>query len=597
MSVEITAFKETLIVLTTAGVVIPLFKRLRVSPVLGFILVGVLVGPFGLGLSAAFAPWLEPILITDREAIEPIAEIGVALLMFMIGLELSFERLMTMRRMVFGLGGAQVALSALLIGFAALAFGASRETAIVLGLGLALSSTAVVIQSLSDSRRITKPVGRTAFSVLLFQDLAVVPILFIVQMLGARGDAPVLAAIAAALAPAAAAVAAIIVLGRLVLRPLFRMVAGANSPESFMAATLLVVLGASVATASAGLSMAMGALIAGILLAETEYRRQVEVLIDPFKGLFLGVFLISIGMSLDVLGILANPLAFIAAALALIAVKTLIVAGLARGFGVPLGVGLQAGLVLGPGSEFTFVIMGAATALGVVAPEVAAFALAISAGTMALIPLLDRAGGALAKRFAPLREVAPLSLLPDLHEAAPRVLICGFGRVGKTVADMLDVHGIPYLAIDSDAVEVARARKAGRPVAFGDATNIDLLRRCGVDEALALVVTLDAAPRSAAIVEAARAERPNLVIVCRARDEVEAARLYKLGATDAVPETTEASLVLCEQLLADLGVPMGYVIASIHERRADKRAQIQAMAPDATIRKSRLARAPQPEAE
>jgi CPA2 family monovalent cation:H+ antiporter-2 len=590
---EIAAFKETLIVLTTAGVVIPLFRRFNASPVIGFLAVGVLVGPYALGALAQPFPWLANVVITEPESIATVAELGVVLLMFMIGLELSFERLSMLRRLVFGFGGLQLGLCALAIGWVASYYVDTTIAAATVGVALAMSSTAVIVQSLSDAGRLLRPTGRATFAVLLFQDLAAVPILFVISVLGAQNGRVPLDALALALAQAAAAVIAMVVLGRMVLRPLFRFVAGANSEDNFVAATLLVILGASIATAIAGMSMAMGALIAGILLAETEYRRQVELIVDPFKGILLGVFLISVGMSIDLPRIAAAPLLFAAAGVGLVIVKALIVTVLGRLAGLPLNVSMQAGLLLGPGSEFTFVIIGVAGAVGIVSPEVAAVVLTIAATTMATIPLIERLGRRAGRHVAARLSESAVSIaaLPDEEVEDPtRVIICGFGRVGQTVATMLETHATPYLAIDQNAADVARHRVAGKPIAYGDATRIEFLRLCGIDKARALVVTLDSPQAAGEIVRAARAERPDLLIVVRARDARDAARLYRLGATDAVPETTEASLVLCEQLLVDLGVPMGYVIASVHDRRAEQRAEIQAMAPEAQVRRTRLTR-------
>lgn len=589
--IDLGTFKESLIVLTATGVVVPLVRRFKVSPVIGFILVGVLVGPYGLGALAGPAPWLAHFLITDPKSIATTAELGIALLMFMIGLELSFERLSMMRRLVFGFGALQLSLCALAVGGVAYFALQDRLAAIAVGLSLAMSSTAIIIQTMSDAKRLVRPVGRSTFAVLLFQDIAAVPILFAISVLGAQGEGNIFAALGLSIVQAAIAVVAMVILGRIVLRPLFRMVAGANSPESFVAVSLLVILGSSVATAAAGLSMAMGALIAGLLLAETEYRRQIEVTIEPFKGILLGVFLISVGMSIDLPRIAAAPLVFIAAGAALIAVKALIVTGLGRAFGLPLGVSMQAGLLLGPGSEFTFVIIGLASHVGLVSPEVTAFVLSLAAITMVLVPALERVGLWSGRKITPPAPAADISVLPDVTTEDPaRVIVCGFGRVGQTVAAMLEKHETSYLAVDSDAKEVARHRAAGKPIAFGDATRIEFLRVCDIAHARALVVTLDSPQAAAEIVAAARAERPDLIVVARARDARDAARLYRLGATDAVPETTEASLVLCEQLLVDLGVPMGYVIASVHDRRAEQRAEIQKMAPEANVRRSRLTR-------
>ena len=313
-TLDFSLYKEALVVLGAAGIVIPLFHRLRLSAVLGFMLIGLVVGPFGLGSLAGYLPWLGAITIGDNASIEPIAQLGVVLLLFMIGLELSFERLWVMRRLVFGLGSLQVVACATAVGGAAVLLGYDRTAALVLGLALAMSSTAVVIQVLSDEHRLNTATGRASFAILLFQDLAVVPALFALGALDpARHDGGA-AGFGLAIGRAVAAVAVIVVLGRVVLRPLFRSVARTRSEELFVAACLLVVITSGLATAAAGLSMPLGALIGGLLLAGTEYRRQVEVTIAPFKGLFLGVFLLSIGMSLDIRTLGAHPALVLGAA-------------------------------------------------------------------------------------------------------------------------------------------------------------------------------------------------------------------------------------------------------------------------------------------
>jgi len=334
---ETSFYKEALIVLGAAGVVIPLFHRLRISSVLGFMLVGIVVGPFGLNSFAAYLPWLSAITISAPESIEPIAHLGVVLLLFMIGLELSFERLWVMRRLVFGLGSLQVVLCAAVLAGAAILLGHSRVSAVVIGLALAMSSTAVVIQVLSEEKRLNTATGRTSFAILLFQDLAVVPVLFILSALGPTNHAGSTAGFGLEIGQALLAVAGIVALGRLVLRPLFRSVARTRSAELFVAACLLVVIATGLATAAAGLSMALGALIGGLLLAGTEYRRQVEVTIDPFKGLLVGVFLISIGMSLDLGTVAAQPLFVFGVAGGIVLLKLLVIVPLARAFGLNWG--------------------------------------------------------------------------------------------------------------------------------------------------------------------------------------------------------------------------------------------------------------------
>ena len=578
------AFKETLIVLGGAGIVIPVFYKLKISPVLGFILIGMVVGPFGLGALAHSIPWLAAVTITDRSEIEAVAELGVVLLLFMIGLELSFDRLMAMRRLVFGMGLSQVLLSAAIIAGITVLFGQAFRTAVVIGLALAVSSTAIIVQVLSEEKALTSAVGRSSFAVLLFQDVAVVPILFAVSVLAKGNSGSAMGELGVALAQAAIAVAVLVLIGRRLLRPLYRMVAATRSEDLFMAACLLVVLAASLTTALAGLSMAMGALIAGLMLAETEYRRQVEVTIEPFKGLMLGVFLISIGMSIDLGRVVAQPLAVGGAVLGLLVVKGGVVFGLGRLFRLGRLTSLRAGLLLAPGGEFTVVIIGLATTLGLISRKVSDFVLIIAVLTMTLIPLLFRAGRRLEKRAAPAVGASDETQLPEPAADAARVILAGFGRVGRVVATMLDAHDIPYIAIDADAELVARQRRAGRHVYYGDITRPDFLRRADLAHTPALVVTMDDSAAADRMVAMARAERPDLLIVARARNADHAAHLYRLGVTEAVPETVESSLQLSETLLVELGVPMGPVIASIHERRAQFRADIQASAPDAVVR-------------
>ena len=572
-------FKEALIILGSAAVVIPIFYRLKLSPVLGFLLVGMAVGPFGLGAFAAQYPALSWVTIPNHEDIELVAEFGVVFLMFMIGLELSFERLRTMRNFVFGLGSMQLLLSSLVLASLLLFAGLDLVPALIIGVALAMSSTAVVVQVLSEEKRLGTVVGRSSFAVLLFQDIAVVPVLFGVSMLALDIEGGVLGRFGLALGQAALAVVALIAGGRLLLRPLFRQVAKTRSPELFMAACLLVIMGTSLITAIAGLSAAMGALIAGLLLAETEYRRQVEVLIEPFKGLLVGVFLISVGMTLDLVQVAEQPFAVVFAAASLVALKALIVAPAARLFGLSWLTGIQAGLMLGAGGEFSFVLINLAMSENLVPAAAGEFALLTAAITMASIPLLSKLGKLLEQRM-PAGANDPIAQIAVPDDETPRVIIAGFGRVGEVVASMLDTHGVPYVAIDSDIRVVSKGRENGKQVFYGDMKSVDFLRRCHIGTARAVVITMDSRAAVDRVVAVARAERKDLQIIARAKDARHAAHLYRMGVSHAVPETIEASLQLSEAVLVDVGVAMGPVIASIHEKRSEFQAQIQEAAPE-----------------
>ncbi|MGH6854142.1 MAG: cation:proton antiporter, partial [Aestuariivirga sp.] len=495
-------------------------------------------------------------------------ELGVVFLLFLIGLELSFERLLTMRRLVFGLGGLQVVVTMTAIASAAWFMGLGIDAALIAGAALSLSSTAVVVQLLSDTKRMGSQTGRTSFAILLFQDLAVIPLLLLVTILGRDDEGPVIQGIFFALLQAALAILTIVIVGRYGLRPVLRMVAATNSPDLFMAVTLLIAVGTGVAANFAGLSMALGAFIAGLMLAETEYRRAIEAIIEPFKGLLLGAFFLLVGLGIDLAGLTRNPLPILGAALALVAAKSLITYTLARLFRVARPAAFEAALLLGPCGEFAFVILGAASALNLLTPAANGDALLIVTITMISIPLLARFGGTAAKTMR--RKVLPLmeaaTPLPG-NDYRPRVIVAGFGRVGHLIGSMLEEHKIAYVAIDSDAELVARRRKEGLPVYYGDAANLEFLRKCGLAEAKALAVTMDASHLVDAVTKTARAEHSGLKIIARARDERHAMRLYIAGVTEAVPETLESSLQLGESLLVEAGIPMGLAIASVHERR------------------------------
>jgi CPA2 family monovalent cation:H+ antiporter-2 len=563
-------YKDLVLFLATAGIVAPLFKRLKLNPILGFLIAGVILGPFGLGALSHTFPWLDYVTVDNPQEIAQLAEFGVVFLLFMIGLELSWERLRLMRKLVFGLGALQMIGCSLALGGIAMALGQQPVAALAIGAALTLSSTAIAVPVLVERKRLHAEGGRATFSVLLFQDLAVAPILITLAILG-RGDGTFGLRDLLALGPAVVGLGIIVLFGRLALRPMMRSVAKAKSEEMFMAACLLVIIGAGLVASLSGLSMALGAFVAGILLAETEYRHEVEVKIEPFKGLLLSLFFVSLGIRLDLSLLVASPGLVLGVAVGLIVVKGVMILGMGRLFGLSNRASIEAALTLAAGGEFAFVILDNAMAASVVSDQIGQAVLVAATLTMFLIPVLSAVGGRLAKR-AP----APVTEAPDLvglqsEEPAGRVLVVGYGRVGRLVGDMLDRHELPWIAIDRDPSFVQQGRRAGHRVYFGDASRVELLERCGLDHARAVVVTMDSPEAAEAVVATARGHRPDLTIVARARDARHAARLYELGATDAVPETIEASLQLSEAVLVDIGVPMGLVIASIHERRDEYR--------------------------
>jgi len=567
--IHIPYLREIVVFLIAAGVIVPLMHRFRVSPVLGYLIVGAIIGPYGLGLLADLWPWLGYAVISDVEGVQHLAELGVIFLLFMIGLELSLERLWTMRRLVFGLGSLQILITGVIIAAIAWGFGNSPAASIVLGACLALSSTAIVMQLLIEQRRLGTVVGRSSFSILLMQDLAVVPILFVVGVLGAKVGGNVGLDLALALGKAVLVIAGIYLGGRLVLRPLLRLVAQTKSPEMFMAAILLTVIGTSTITALAGLSMALGAFLAGLLLAETEYRHEVEVDIEPFKGLMLGLFFMSVGMGIDYRLIAAEPFWIIASVVGLFVLKSSVTAVLCLAFGLPRHTSVEAGLLLGQGGEFAFIVVGLAMTLGLVGGEVGQFMLIVAGLSMLVTPFVASFATRLA-RILEDRSGAPATS----DQAVPtdglegHVLIAGFGRVGQTLAQMLERETIPYLAVDADAVTVQEARKAGRPIFFGDASRLDILSRAHAETAAAIVVTLNNAPAVERIVQEIRTTYPELPIYARAHDAAQATRLTSIGATVAVPEAIEASFQLGGRVLAGFGFGDDAINRLIDQERA-----------------------------
>lgn len=573
-SINIAAYSDALVVLGTAGIVVPMVHRWGVSPILGYLTAGAVLGPLGLGSFISQVPLLYWFTVVDAKNVADIADLGVVFLLFLIGLELPYERLVTMRRLVFGLGGLQVAITTAAIALVALIAGLKGPVAIVIGACLALSSTAIVLDLLSSQKRLTTSAGRASFAVLLAQDLAVIPILMFVSIMGADKGGSVLMTIGMALMQAAAALTLIVVVGRALLRPLFRLVAATQSSELFIATILFVIVGTGVVAASANLSMALGAFVAGLLLAETEFRKAIETTIEPFKGLLLGIFFFTVGMGIDVRELAREPLLLLAGVVGLIALKAAILIGLGRLYKVSLPGAAEMGLLLAPGGEFAFVAIGLAASLGLMAKSVASFTLALTSFTMVLIPLLSHLSHKLAARLEPPRPADP-ALREGPAAQSKHAIVVGHGRVGKVVCTLLEEHGVAYTAVDQDAHTVTVDRAAGRKVYFGDATNSAFLKSCGVMDAAGVIITIHTQPLIDEIVRQVRSIRPDMLVVSRARDAVHAQHLYSIGVSDAVPETIEASLQLSEAALVGLGIPTGPVIASIHEQRDVFRHQLQ----------------------
>ena len=561
--------REILLFLTLAGILIPLLQRLRINQVLGFLAVGALLGPLGLGLMADQVPWLTYLTFPRVEGVTVLAELGVLFLMFMIGLELSAARLWSLRRWVFGAGTAQVAISATLIAGAVLLLGQRVDTAVILGLVLSLSSTAVVMQLMTEQHTTATRLGQATFSILMLQDLAVVPLLILIGVMTKGSAGGVTTLVLMTLAKAGAAIALIYLVGGRVIRPLFRSFARRHQPDVFMALILLSTLGIAGVSAAAGLSMALGALIAGLLLAETEFKHEVELMIEPFRGLLMGLFFMTVGMGMDAREIVDAPLALAAAVLGLVAIKAVVVALLFRIGGLNWGRAIEGGLLLGQGGEFAFIVIGYATAGKLVDPAVGQFVMLAVGLSLFITPMLARLGRTIGDQWE-LRLHAPAAHQHDreLASARGRIIIAGYGRVGQMLGKLLTQQEIPYIAFENDARLASELHQRGLPVYFGNASRAELLRRVHAHEAPAIVLTMDHPQSALQAVRGIRHEFPDVPLFARARDEKQARLLKLAGATVVVPETLEASLQLSAFVLESLGLEELQVDGIIDEERA-----------------------------
>ncbi len=569
--------RELLLFLGVSGVLIPVLQRWRVNPVLGFLLSGIVLGPVGLGRLSGDYPWLGSLTFSDVVKVRVLAELGVMFLMFMIGLELSAARFWALRRWVLGAGLSQWLLSGLVIATLACSFGNSWAMSIILGLTLALSSTAMVMHRLVAARTLGTALGQACFGVLMFQDLAVVPLLMLLAALSA-GDygaglfdgTGALYSLGASLARAALVVLAIAWLGRRLIRPLFRMSSSRHQPDVFMARALLVTLGVAGLTELGGVSAALGALLAGMILAETEYRHEVEVTIEPFRGLLMGLFFMSVGMGIDLRAVLQEPFWLLAAVLGLFLVKGAVLAPIFRVGGLPWPQAIEGSILLGQGGEFGFVVLGAAMSLGLLPAPVGQFMLLVVSMSLCVTPLAARLAASLQSLLASRRRAVDGTTMNQPQEtliASGHVVIVGFGRVGQTVATALAAQGVPYVVIERDAARVAALRERGMPVWFGTAPRVDLLAKMHLDQAAAVVLALDDPSATLQIVRSLRRAGPGVAVLARARDEVHAAALRAAGAVIVVPETLAAGLQLAAHALAAAGVPEGVATATVDAER------------------------------
>ncbi|KAA8669240.1 MULTISPECIES: glutathione-regulated potassium-efflux system protein KefB [Vibrio] len=543
--------QSSVIFLAAAVVAVPIAQRAGLGSVLGYLLAGVAIGPWGLGL------------ISDVEAILHFSEFGVVLLLFLIGLELNPKKLWQMRAPILGLGGAQVLITTLIITAIACMFGLTWQTSLVIGMGLALSSTAIALRVIEERELGGKEAGQSGFAVLLFQDIAVIPMLAMLPLLAGNTGGSW-----ADMLWMLGGVIGLLVGGHFLLRPLFRYVVMSGVRELFTVAALLLVIGIAVIMQQIGLSMALGTFLAGVLLAESEYRHELEIAIDPFKGLLLGLFFISVGMAVN-LGLLAeSPFAILIAVSALVVLKGLVLYALARIFGTQPKARSRMAMILSQGGEFAFVIFTAASAQGILSGEQVSFLLVVVSLSMVTTPLMLK----LQDRFfaRQLNQISENAMSSDVVDRSPRVIIAGFGRFGQIIGRLMYANKIRITVLESDASQIHILRKFGYKVFYGDSTHLELLRAAGADKAEAIVLCTDSPDEIMKTVDLCKQHFPRLKILARARSRVEAYQLLNHGVSNYSRETFLGALDLGRQTLTELGMhPYKAKRAEAHFRKLD----------------------------
>ncbi|KYF89727.1 potassium transporter KefB [Sorangium cellulosum] len=539
--------------LGAAVVAVPLFKRLGLGAVLGYLVAGALIGPWGLRF------------ITDVENILHFSELGVVLLLFLIGLELQPSRLWVLRRAVFGLGGAQVAVTGALIALGGVALGLRADTAAIAGVGLSLSSTAFVLQILGEKGQMQSQHGRSAFAILLFQDLAVIPLLAVLPLLGAGGGAPAEGSALASSLKAVAVLLAVVAGGRYLVRPVFRAIAAVHAHEIFTAAALLVVLGTALLMVQVGLSMSLGAFMAGVLLADSEYRHELEADIEPFKGLLMGLFFIAVGMSANIGLLIERPLLVLGLVLGMMALKAAVLFALGKASGHAAGSARDLALALPQGGEFAFVLFGLAAGQGIMDRLLSDLLVVVVTLSMALTPLVLALGDQLIKRW---QRTGPAREFDAIEDDDPRVIIAGYGRFGQIVSRVLRTRKIPFTALDASATQVDFVRKYGNKIYYGDASRLDLLRAARADKAKILVLAIDDVASSVKTAEVVKRHFPELKIYARARNRQHAYQLMDIGVEVLERETFLSSLEVAARVLEGLGMREPEARATVARFRA-----------------------------
>jgi len=562
------ALSDTIILLSISVVAVALFKRLKLPAILAYLTVGIFLGPHAANL------------VQNSDTLHFLAEVGIAFLLFSLGLEFSLNKLIANRRAVVGLGSTQVTLTLFIAAVSAWLLGASKESAFVIGCVLALSSTAIVIKQLGEQLETDSRHGQASIAILLFQDIAVVPMLVIIPAIASENETSFLLELSYSFAMGVGVTILMLAIGRWLLRPLFHEIASAHSAELFTLAVLLVALLSAWATEFAGLSMALGAFLAGMMLSETEFKHQIENDIRPFRDILLGLFFITVGMMLDVnslLGIL--HWAILLAAIVIIGKTAIIMVLSQRIIKSPNGVALRTGVVLSQGGEFGFAIMALAVNFNILPPTESQLLLATVVLTMIASPFLVKYNGRLAKiltgSYRQSREQIEENIAMDTGKMNGHVIICGFGRIGQNIAKILDTEGFSYFALDYNVKLIRNAVKAGFKVTFGDSTHQQILKAAGIERASMLVICHDNIGAAEKTLKQAKAINPNIPVLVRTQDDTYYKQLSEAGATEVIPETLESSLMMASHVLSILGMPVAKIVRRVQDMRTHKYATMR----------------------
>lgn len=562
------ALSDTIILLAISVIVVAIFRRIKLPAILAYLTVGICLGPHATNI------------VQNTETLHFLAEVGIAFLLFSLGLEFSLNKLISSRRAVLGLGSAQVTLTLLIAGLSAWLLGASRETAFVIGSVIALSSTAIVIKQLGEQLETESRHGIASIAILLFQDVAVVPILVIIPAIASDGEGSFLLELTYSFAAGIGVTIIMLAIGRWLLRPLFHEIASAHSAELFTLAVLLVALLSAWVTEFAGLSMALGAFLAGMMLSETEFKHQIENDIRPFRDILLGLFFITVGMMLDIHSLPHILHWAVLLSIAVIIGKASIIMILSRRIiGATNGIALRTGTVLAQCGEFGFAIMALAVSYGLLPETESQLLLTTVILTMIATPFLVKYNGLLAKKFAGgymlNRELVQENIASSAGKLNQHVIICGFGRIGQNIAKILDAENYSYFALDYSVELITNAAKAGYKVSFGDSTHREILLAAGVERAAILVICHDNVGSAEKTLRQTKAINPDIPVLVRTKDDTYYAKLTKAGATEVIPETLESSLMMASHVLSILGMPMAKIVRRVQEMRTNKYATMR----------------------